>query len=61
MHRIFWEYIREKYNQFLGGQEKLPRGGNLNPKGEVETSQAEKLVRAGTGGSRQSKWHAQMR
>lgn len=60
MHRILWEYIRESYNQFFGGQEKIPRGGNLNPKGEAETSQAEKLVRAGMGDSRQSKQHVQM-
>lgn len=51
MHRILQEYIREDYNQFLGGQEKLPGRGDL----EVETSQTEKLLSVGNKCSRQNK------
>lgn len=60
MHRILWEYIRGDYNQFLGGQEKLPRGGDTNSKGQIETSQAEKLMRVWNGHSWQSKQHVQV-
>lgn len=60
MHRVLWEYIRKDSNQCLGGQEKLPRRGDLNPKGQVEMSQTEKPVSVGNERSKQKKRYVQI-